>query len=1160
MCLALSLLGTGLQAQNDELPQVFSPNAAELGKYGKIPVSYFNGLPNISIPLTELHAKGYTLPVYLTYHASGNKPDQHPGWVGLGWTLHAGGCINRIAHGYRDELGSTESAFMSSGTGYLYHADSLQTHPIDTSFLLKRFENRLPDYSPDEFLVSFDGLNSSFYFVGDNEVKIVSESAVDYSVEIEMDSTEPLHIFQRQEAFADRFESIKTIRITASDGTVYCFGGSDDANDHSYGLLSNLQGSTTLKRTTDTWNISSIRFPDGEEIVFEYVKAGRPIVTSDQIFSEHCDVDPTDPGDPDGLNYPTGSYPYLNFSLISPSYLHRIRSVRSGEELTFSISQTNELAEALNEQAFRSKFIISSGPRFEECVALNYYQKLDRIDTPRGRVSFEYTDSSQERLKLLSVAIGNPSAAKYEMVYNSLPLPEYHSRKTDMWGYYSQIQTMDETGFFHPVDSVSARAEMLETLHYPTGGETRFGYEVPRYSRIANQYPFQLINQNGIAGGLRIKTITDVSEGKETTREFRYRTETGASSGISALKPRFSASGVICETIIIHGTDSLSFNGTTPSPHEITYSFAGETPLNQIPRTKGSHVTYSRVEECFPDNSKNVYNYTNHEDYPDSCFLWAVCNFGDFGLQNSYCSHELSRGLLKKKEVFSAGSSSPVLVEENDYYRDLSKNLQGIEDVTLCKGFIRRSTHVLYYTYFPGLHHKTITTYPDDGGSPFEETTEYSYDNHRRLTEVKRTVGGVTERETFSYTGNYSVQPYVGMRARNMISYPVEHLRLRKETSQSVEKVISADLTTWKQSDTLFVPAEKYKAALGSGMQLSVNNGPGFHPFDTTGMNMTCYGTLPELSFTKYDDLGNLILSEDRGETPTTYVWTADGCHPAAIFAGARMGYTQRDSSDVTRNEQIDLEVGDRVTRNFECMEPFMMTLDLMCPQGQNWHLRVFIDNNEYPLTVINSSYHLSAWSMSGYGQYPSYRQVSIPSGSHRMTVFVRPTYYALPGSDPIGCTLSFSYREKQYTIHNYPGETVLFEDFEEDGNVTTNGFFSGRSHQGQWNHALDDSAGSYILDYRVYRNGTWEYVRQKITGNTALISAGTNPIDHIRVYPEGCLPESYTWDNAGNLLSRTDARGVTESYRYDSLGRLVGVYDNDGKKVEGYQYNYQNR
>ena len=47
-CQVLSLLGAGLQAQID--PLVLSPNAAELGK-GKIPVSYFNGLPNITTPL-----------------------------------------------------------------------------------------------------------------------------------------------------------------------------------------------------------------------------------------------------------------------------------------------------------------------------------------------------------------------------------------------------------------------------------------------------------------------------------------------------------------------------------------------------------------------------------------------------------------------------------------------------------------------------------------------------------------------------------------------------------------------------------------------------------------------------------------------------------------------------------------------------------------------------------------------------------------------------------------------------------------------------------------------------------------------------------------------------------------------------------------------------
>ena len=67
-----AVLACLVAAAQTDLPQVFSPNAAELGKYGKIPVSYFNGLPNITIPLTELKAKNYTLPIYLTYHAGGN--------------------------------------------------------------------------------------------------------------------------------------------------------------------------------------------------------------------------------------------------------------------------------------------------------------------------------------------------------------------------------------------------------------------------------------------------------------------------------------------------------------------------------------------------------------------------------------------------------------------------------------------------------------------------------------------------------------------------------------------------------------------------------------------------------------------------------------------------------------------------------------------------------------------------------------------------------------------------------------------------------------------------------------------------------------------------------------------------------------------------------
>ena len=93
--LILTATLTALAQDETLLPQVFSPDAAELGQFGKVPVSYYSGLPHIEIPLTTLQAKGHDMDISLMYHGGGIKPDMHPGWVGLGWTLDAGGCIRR---------------------------------------------------------------------------------------------------------------------------------------------------------------------------------------------------------------------------------------------------------------------------------------------------------------------------------------------------------------------------------------------------------------------------------------------------------------------------------------------------------------------------------------------------------------------------------------------------------------------------------------------------------------------------------------------------------------------------------------------------------------------------------------------------------------------------------------------------------------------------------------------------------------------------------------------------------------------------------------------------------------------------------------------------------------------------------------------------------
>jgi hypothetical protein len=87
-------------ANRDFIPA--SPRAASLGIFGQIPVGNFTGTAQINIPLYEIKYKELSVPLSISYHASGNKPDAFPGPVGLGWSIQAGGMISRQINGLSD--------------------------------------------------------------------------------------------------------------------------------------------------------------------------------------------------------------------------------------------------------------------------------------------------------------------------------------------------------------------------------------------------------------------------------------------------------------------------------------------------------------------------------------------------------------------------------------------------------------------------------------------------------------------------------------------------------------------------------------------------------------------------------------------------------------------------------------------------------------------------------------------------------------------------------------------------------------------------------------------------------------------------------------------------------------------------------------------------
>lgn len=81
---------------------VQSPEVAAMVRNITYPVNYSTGVPDITIPIYEVKCGELTLPITLSYHASGIKPNEPSGWIGQDWSLKAEPIISRKINGHVD--------------------------------------------------------------------------------------------------------------------------------------------------------------------------------------------------------------------------------------------------------------------------------------------------------------------------------------------------------------------------------------------------------------------------------------------------------------------------------------------------------------------------------------------------------------------------------------------------------------------------------------------------------------------------------------------------------------------------------------------------------------------------------------------------------------------------------------------------------------------------------------------------------------------------------------------------------------------------------------------------------------------------------------------------------------------------------------------------
>jgi YD repeat-containing protein len=477
--------------QSTDLKQVItpSPTSSALGQFGNVPVGLYTGSAQVNIPLYEVKEGALSLPITMSYNSSGIKVADMASWVGLGFSLNAGGCISRTVYGLPDEAYRTNPSYV------------LPSSP--TNGQTKQELMNLADYQPDVFYFNFNGRSGKFMLSNTSTIS----TAPHQNLKIQAYYQDGITIMNPP------FYGVQPLlfRVTDENGTVYEFKNYETNRTVSFNPLvtqSPLLNAIGVPLASITaWYLTDMYSPTGDTIRFVY---GNYELLYDQPSSEQQFKFT-------GQSYSRGAAPTQQ-----PYVLNAVRCQNENlrlQQILFSNGSVNFYAnqprlDLIGDTALTQMMIFNKNGTPVRGYSFNYQYSYagDYISPPDG-VSPAPTDNyyadyingistaSDYRLMLTGIseldnnyiADGRNYYFSYNTAYGSLP--SRFSTQRDYWGYSNgndytptNFLTYQLTGsaalassyliIGKDPDSNFCRQGSLSQITYPTGGYTQFNYEL----------------------------------------------------------------------------------------------------------------------------------------------------------------------------------------------------------------------------------------------------------------------------------------------------------------------------------------------------------------------------------------------------------------------------------------------------------------------------------------------------------------------------------------------------------------------------------------------------------------------------------------------------------------------------------------------------------
>ncbi len=506
-----------------------SPNAAALGKFTETPVSTYTGTANVSIPIYEINEGRIKVPISLNYHTGGIRVEESSSWVGLGWSLNAGGMITRTVKGRPDDDASIYNGgyFRLTGGGILNNriiAGPNSGASVDSNNWYNTRRNRmvlrLEDGEPDIFNVSAPGINFRFFYNQETSSFITQPSS---KIKVELATPSGVgHV---------------VFKITDQNGMVYTFSETETTNTP---YDANLSGLSTV---ITSWMLTKIADPiQNREVVFSYTPIGTSLTNGVSDVSYY-----TLPSYGNGA-LPSGFSGGLNYQ-TTDVVQQRLNSIsfNSGSSVTFNVSNL-----------FREDLQFDKA--LKEIIVTNY--RGDRITKATLQTSYFSSGNTfnDKRLKLDEVWFetnNNVGIQKYSFEYNDIACSKI-SLDQDEWGFYNGMNntrlvkaewfnTSSGTGtvsMYLPggnrtVNENAAKMGTLTKLNYPTGGSSTYEYESNRVS-VFHPAGYKLI-QKQVSAGLCGNACDNTSSPQTSYTEIPFSIYNTTSSPIIGNYGAFTA-------------------------------------------------------------------------------------------------------------------------------------------------------------------------------------------------------------------------------------------------------------------------------------------------------------------------------------------------------------------------------------------------------------------------------------------------------------------------------------------------------------------------------------------------------------------------------------------------------------------------------------------